>query len=199
MSRSAVAVPWDAIREISGAAGDVVTFPFRGDYIRGIAGLDYDVIARRRQGGYPRPITELMNLDLVLNTVPERGWPEPARLEVAAVPHQAPMAAIKRAARWASYCTRVAVVPAGTLLTEPAALEAQVRGIWVIDCAGGVLVNGHLGAWPTSSRGILHQLLAETLWNELDHDQPQQLDNGDPGPHEHRKIGELGALDEDQN
>lgn len=171
MGRSSVSVPWAVVREISEAAGDVVEFSFRGECVRGIAVLNTEVVARRVGGVYPRPITDLMNLDLAASTQPDSSsWAEPAQLEVVVVPHQAPMAAINRASQWASYCTRVAVVPVGAVLKETSALEAQVRGVWVLDCDGRVLVNGHLGAWPTSGRGILHWLLAEALWSELDHD-----------------------------
>lgn len=171
MGRSTVSVPWGAVREISKAEGAVVEFSFRGECVRGIAVLNPEVVARRLEGTYPRPITELINLELASSVEHDSScWAEPAQLEVAVVPHRAPMAAINRASRWASYCTRVAVVPVGSILKETAALEAQVRGVWVLDSDGRILVNGHLGAWPTSGRGILHWLLAEELWRKLHHD-----------------------------
>jgi len=168
MSRSSVMVPWSSIRDLSGATGEVVEVSFRGDRVRGIAELDSAVISARLAGPYPRPITDLLNLDLVLATETHPSMDaEPARLQVAVVPRQAPMAAIKRASQWAAWCTRVAVIPAGAILRERAALEAQVRGVWVLDSDGVVLVNGHHGCWPTSRRGFLHRLLAEVLWEVL--------------------------------
>lgn len=167
--RSSVTVPWDTVREITGAAGDVVEFAFRGDYVRGIACLNGAEVDARKAGPYPRPIIDLTNFDLVLNTQPgPEGWIEPAELQVAVVPRQVPLAAINHASQWASWCTRVAVVPCGVTLNEKVAFAAQTRGVWVVTSGGVVLVNGHHGCWPSSGRGFLHSLLAEALWQQLD-------------------------------
>lgn len=159
-------MPWQAIREATGADGDPVQFQFRGRAVRGLASITA-CAAARQNGPYPRPITDLVNLELVLLTDSHPSVAgSPAELSVAVEAFRTASIAIHHASRWASYCTRVAVVAPGSLRSRDA-LEAQCRGIWVLDSEGQVLVNGHVGRWPDSRSGILHRLLAEYLWAQL--------------------------------
>lgn len=164
--KQALTVPWQAIREATGADGAPVQFQFRGRTIRGLASMTENAAARE-SGPYQRPIDDLVNLELVMLTESHPSVTgAPAKLSVAVEAFRTASVAIHHAARWASYCTRVAVVAPGSLRSRDA-LEAQCRGVWVLDAQGQVLVNGHIGCWPGSRSGILHRLLAECLWAQL--------------------------------
>lgn len=164
--RASLAVPWTTIRGATGADGEIVRFRFDDQILHGLAVLT-PLAASRVRGPYPRPVTDLLDLELMLGAGLDPDLlGDPAELTVAVEPFHTSSVAIARASQWAAFCTRVAVIPPKALKPRDA-LEAQYRGIWVIDTDGHVLVTGDIGPWPGSSSGIMHRQLAEALWEHV--------------------------------
>jgi hypothetical protein len=151
------------VPRLLGMPGEPVTVVFRGRCCTVIA----DQQPQRPQG-YRKPITEIINLELISGHGEETDWSPPVRLHAIIETGRDALRTVHRASRWASYAARVAVIPEERL-TEQACLEASLRGIWVIATgrSSRVAVTGQRGLTTGAARGLLHRLLYEVVAEAL--------------------------------
>ena len=152
-----------------GMPGRLVTVIFRGTRVRVLA--DHDRAAQQARVAAPRPVTDLLHLELLTGAADAPGWSRPVAVHAVIEARADPLLAVSRASRWASYAARLAVV-ADQRLSDQVLLEAGLRGVWVAapgaDGQLGVIVTGQRGPAPGSVRGLLHRWLDELIWAALD-------------------------------
>ncbi|MFF1610850.1 hypothetical protein ACFVYA_23975 [Amycolatopsis sp. NPDC058278] len=154
----------EAVSGLLGVPGRVCTVRFQGKAVTAVAELDrsaHDVLHRE-------PITDLLALELVSGSAENLEWARPVTIQAIVVAGRDPVRAVQRAARWASYASRVAIVPADRV-SEHAMAEAALRGVWLVVAGRPVQIAsaGEVGPAPGSSRGLLHRLLDEVILAEL--------------------------------
>ncbi|MEV7093275.1 hypothetical protein AB0M80_10540 [Amycolatopsis sp. NPDC051045] len=154
----------EAVSGLLGVPGRVCTVRFQGQAVTAVAELDrsaHDVLHRE-------PTTDLLALELVSGSAENLEWARPVTIQAIVVAGLDPVRAVQRAARWASYASRVAIVPADRI-TEHAMVEAALRGVWLVaaGCPVQIASAGEVGPAPGSSRGLLHRLLDEVILAEL--------------------------------
>jgi hypothetical protein len=170
-NRAGLGSPTEAeLSALVGMAGRLVTVTFRGARVYVLAG--HDRAAQRARDLAPRPITDLLHLELLSGVAEDpSGWVRPVALHAVIEARRDPLLAVQRASRWASYAARIAVV-AEERLTEKALLEAELLGVWMVAAGAArrfqVVAAGQRGPVVGSGRGLFHRLLDELIWAELD-------------------------------
>ncbi|MGW5716088.1 hypothetical protein ACWEVP_07970 [Amycolatopsis sp. NPDC003865] len=154
----------DELPTLLGSTGEVLTVRFRSQAVT--------VIARGEPsaGGEParQPLTDVVALELATEGPDAAAWPRPVAIDAVVVTGRDPVRTVKRASRWASYATRVAIVPPERISNQ-ALVEANFQGVWLL-AAGEQLevrVAGERGATPGSCRGLFHRLLDEVVFAAL--------------------------------
>lgn len=167
---------WAApVARLAQVPGHCVTLWFRGEPVTVVAEVDRDGVAQR----HGPPVTDAMHLELLTGIGSAPWWPRPVRLHAVITHRKDPVRAVRRASRWASYASRIAVAPAARI-NDRALVEAYARGVWVIGYEQGqpsplrLAVHGEDGPATGCEPGLGHRLLDELVWNalrNLGHDQ----------------------------
>lgn len=146
--------------------GQVCTVHLRGESVTVIAELDDSGV---QLGGHGRePITDVLTLELASGNGQNPDWRCPVAIHAVVVTGQNAVRAVHRVSRWASYTSRVAVVPAERV-SDHVRAEANLRGVWLV-AAGqppSVASTGEVGPTSGSARGLLHRLLDEIVLDAL--------------------------------
>ncbi len=150
----------EAVPGLLGAPGRVCTVRFQGKAVTAVAELDrsaHEVLHRE-------PITDLLALELVSGSGKNLEWARPVTVQAIVVAGRDPVRAVQRASRWASYASRVAIVPADRI-SEHAMAEAALRGVWLVVAGRTVQIAsaGEVGPAPGSSRGLLDEVILAEL------------------------------------
>jgi hypothetical protein len=157
-----------ALAALLGMPGQLAEVSFRGARVRVIA--SQDLAAQQSRGAAPRPVTDLLHLELLTGGAEAPHWPRPVVLHAVVETRSEPLLAVQRASRWASYAARVALVRQPRL-SECAVLEATLRGVWLVAMTGPgqfrVAAAGERGPAPGSARGLHHRLLDELIWETI--------------------------------
>jgi hypothetical protein len=109
-------------------------------------------------------------LELLSGTREAPDWHRPVSLQAIIETRSDALLAVQQASRWASYSARVAVVPQARL-DDRALLEARLRGVWVVAASTSgkfqIAVHGENTAAAGSTRGLVHRMLDELIWEAL--------------------------------
>lgn len=164
-ARSAWTAAVHAVPGLLNMPGQVCTVRFRGQSVTVIAGLsEPGGVSSARRGD---PITDVMSLELVSGSAHNPGWARPVSVHAVVAAGQDPVRTVRRVSRWASYASRVAVVP-GERVSDHARAEAALRGVWLVAAEQSrVVAAGEVGPTPGSTRGLLHRLLDEVVFEAL--------------------------------
>ena len=142
--------------------GSVCRVRLQGTSVTVVAGLDESVAGGRE------PITEELALELASGSDQNPTWPRPVAIHAVVVTGQDATRTVRRVSRWASYTSRVAVVPSERL-SDGARVEAMLRGIWLVATGRPpqIVIHGEAGPTPGSERGLRHRLLDELVFEAL--------------------------------
>ncbi|RSN55831.1 hypothetical protein DMH08_25500 [Actinomadura sp. WAC 06369] len=168
---------WAApVARLAQIPGHCLTVRFRGEPVTVVAELDEAGVARRQEP----PVTDAAHLELLTGIGAAPRWPRPVRLNAVITHRKDPVRAVRRASRWASYASRIAVAPAARV-DDRALVGAHARGVWVVGYEEDrpspfrLAAHGEDGPSAGSERGLGHRLLDELIWDALQnlgHDQP---------------------------
>jgi len=164
--RAALTAAVSVVPGLLNVPGQACTVRLRGQSLTVIAELAESGLglgARRRD-----PITDVLALELASGSGQNVDWPRPVALHAVVVAGQDAVRTVQRASRWASYASRVAVVPAERV-SDHVRAEASLRGVWLVaaDQPPSVVSAGEIGPTPGSERGLLHRLLDEVVLDVL--------------------------------
>src|SRR5262245_43018200 len=97
-----------ALAALLGMPGQLAEVTFRGARVHVVA--SQDLAAQQSRGAAPRPVTDLLHLELLTGGAEAPHWPRPVVLHAVIETRSDPVLAVQRASRWASYAARVALV-----------------------------------------------------------------------------------------
>jgi hypothetical protein len=166
VSRAADQAAGRAVSALLGLEGSVRTVRWCGEQVTVVARvLDGE---RGDESRWREPIIDVVSLEIASGSGQNDTWPRPIALEAVVVTGRDAVRTVQRASRWASYGTRVAVVPKDRA-SEMAMLEAQLRGVWLLagEDPAVVVSPGEVGPAAGSARGLLHRLLDELVFAAL--------------------------------